>query len=206
VQTLFLDLASHEKCIALVADEKTLGETLIDDHAREQHLLPAIEELLKKHGLSYKDLMGIASVIGPGGFMSLRVGLSLANALAWSLKIPLTGIHLSDVWSARTTHSLLPTTHSFVWLHSTKRDSLFIRGFGSLEKTWKEPQLLSLEEAQKKIPKGTAYIGELIEEHQKVLPIKKMTDVKSVAEVLPSLLKKFHFSKESLVPWYGRGA
>jgi tRNA threonylcarbamoyl adenosine modification protein YeaZ len=53
-----------------------------------QALLGAIQEVLEKANLELKDLTGIKVNIGPGSFTGLRVGVSVANALAYSLKIP----------------------------------------------------------------------------------------------------------------------
>ena len=53
-----------------------------------QVLLPLIIKLLKKHKLDFKDLKGIEVETGPGSFTGIRVGVSVANALAFSLVIP----------------------------------------------------------------------------------------------------------------------
>lgn len=51
-------------------------------------LLGRYKEILKKAGLSQKDLSGICLFLGPGSFTGLRVGFSFANGLAYALKIP----------------------------------------------------------------------------------------------------------------------
>lgn len=56
-----------------------------------QVLLPLIEKILKPQGLEYKDLTGIEVETGPGSFTGLRVGVSVANALGFSLGIPVNG-------------------------------------------------------------------------------------------------------------------
>ena len=53
--------------------------------------MPLIEKLLKKHGLEYKDLKRIGVETGPGSFTGLKVGVSVANALGFSLGIPVNG-------------------------------------------------------------------------------------------------------------------
>lgn len=47
-----------------------------------------IEEILNKSSISYRDLQGVAIFKGPGSFTGLRIGVSVANALAYSLDIP----------------------------------------------------------------------------------------------------------------------
>lgn len=50
-----------------------------------------IETLLKKHGKKLQDVEGIVCLSGPGSFTGLRIGLSVANALAYGLQIPIVG-------------------------------------------------------------------------------------------------------------------
>jgi len=56
-----------------------------------QVLLPLIEKILKKQKVEYKDLKEIEVETGPGSFTGLRVGVSVANALGFSLGIPVNG-------------------------------------------------------------------------------------------------------------------
>jgi tRNA A37 threonylcarbamoyladenosine modification protein TsaB len=58
---------------------------------QSEKLLPAIDLLLKNNKANGK-LKGIGVVTGPGGFTSVRIGVAVANALAYSLKLPVVGI------------------------------------------------------------------------------------------------------------------
>lgn len=218
--TLFLDFGSHDHTIALVNETKVQGFRQLENHQDDSLLMPALEQLLKESSVTLKDLTHIAAVTGPGGFMSLRVGISLANALSWSLRIPLTGIHLSDLcfWRAnseqRTANRngdndradrLSLIADRFVWLHSTKKNLLFLRSFGDLQKLWSEPVAISVDEARKQIPAGTAYVGELIEEHRTALPqLKPMQSIRPPADILPAFMQTVTFAMKPLEPWYGR--
>lgn len=62
------------------------------DKNKAQVTLPMIDELLRKHKLGLKDLSEIKVNPGPGSFTGLRVGISIANALGYQLKIPVNGI------------------------------------------------------------------------------------------------------------------
>ena len=48
-----------------------------------------IEEILNKSSISYSSLDGIAVFKGPGSFTGLRIGMSVANALAYAQNIPI---------------------------------------------------------------------------------------------------------------------
>ncbi len=50
-----------------------------------------ILELLKSQGKDWPDIQGVVCYKGPGSFTGLRIGLSVANALAQSLNVPIVG-------------------------------------------------------------------------------------------------------------------
>lgn len=47
-----------------------------------------VEKILNKSSISLEDIEGIVCFKGPGSFTGLRIGLSVANALAYSLQVP----------------------------------------------------------------------------------------------------------------------
>ncbi|MBL7159733.1 tRNA (adenosine(37)-N6)-threonylcarbamoyltransferase complex dimerization subunit type 1 TsaB [Candidatus Microgenomates bacterium] len=63
---------------------------------KAQNALPLIEKILKKHKIKTSDLTAIKVNTGPGSFTGLRVGVAVANALAWVLKIPVNGKKLVE--------------------------------------------------------------------------------------------------------------
>lgn len=56
-----------------------------------QVLLPLIKKILGKNKVAFSDLEGIEVEKGPGSYTGLRVGVSVANALGFSLGIPVNG-------------------------------------------------------------------------------------------------------------------
>ena len=75
--------------IGLYQDDKKLAYYTWEAHrklAETIHL--KIKVLLEKQGLSLSQIEGIAVFKGPGSFTGLRIGLSVANALANGLSIP----------------------------------------------------------------------------------------------------------------------
>lgn len=61
------------------------------DFKKAEVLLPLISKIMKIKKIEFKDLTGIEVNLGPGSFTGLRVGVSVANALAFILKIPVNG-------------------------------------------------------------------------------------------------------------------
>lgn len=50
-----------------------------------------IANLLQSQKLNLKDIEGIVVYQGPGSFTGLRIGISVANALAYGLGVPIVG-------------------------------------------------------------------------------------------------------------------
>ena len=65
---------------------------LLSAKSRGRDLLPAVEALLAAAGKGPKALSGVAVDQGPGSFTGVRVGITTAKTLAWSLDIPVVGI------------------------------------------------------------------------------------------------------------------
>lgn len=51
-------------------------------------LLRTIADMLEQHGKSWPDIQGIVAFQGPGSFTGLRIGLTVANTLAYGLSVP----------------------------------------------------------------------------------------------------------------------
>ena len=48
-----------------------------------------LQKILDESSISLKEVQGIVVFKGPGSFTGLRIGMSVANALAYGLKIPI---------------------------------------------------------------------------------------------------------------------
>lgn len=199
MKCLFLDPASNIGALACVDGDKASVAVEMDKRITDSQIVPFVERALEKAGWTYKDLTHVASVTGPGGFTSLRTGIGFANVLQDQLDIPAGGIHLSDLYAARVSDA------DWIWVHSTRIDQLFIRGFGSFAVQWPEPTLVSVDDIAKDIPPGTLWAGELIPRHREKLTQIKEADPVLLADVLPGLLPTLSFEKKALLPWYGRG-
>lgn len=55
-----------------------------------------IDKLLMLQGLSLQQISGIVCFKGPGSFTGLRIGLTVANALAYAQQIPIVARHGRD--------------------------------------------------------------------------------------------------------------
>ncbi len=70
-------------------DGKVLREDLDSARPHSETLLPAVERVLARAGLTRKDVQAIAVGTGPGAFTGLRVGLATFKAWAAASGLPL---------------------------------------------------------------------------------------------------------------------
>lgn len=107
---LGIETSCDETAVAVIQDGKTILSDLlssqIDLHRKYGGVVPElacrrhievigllIREAMEKSGRSYEQLNAIAVTVGPGLIGALLVGVSTAKSLAYSLQIPLLGIH-----------------------------------------------------------------------------------------------------------------
>ena len=125
---------------------------------------------------------------------------SCANTLADQLDIPASGVHLSDLLFARA------QTKDLLWLHSTKRTELFVRGFGEYSTKWSDSTHIMLDDLITQVPDDALWTGELLPQHAEALSKSnlKKAELLSHDKFLPSFLGELSYKKDLLLPWYGR--
>lgn len=83
--------------LGLYKDNKQLAYEKWQAHRQLAETLHIkLRQLLALQGLTLQQIQGIMVYEGPGSFTGLRIGLSVANALAYSLNIPI--VAESDDW------------------------------------------------------------------------------------------------------------
>ena len=86
--SLFLDTCNKNIVIGLLEDNKLIDKTIyINDNNLSEKLLPSIKELLDKNNIKVNNLNRIYVSVGPGSFTGIRIGLTVAKVMSWSLKI-----------------------------------------------------------------------------------------------------------------------
>ena len=83
--------------VFLLTQNKVLNKIIKKgDYKISENLLQVIVDIFKKNHLQLNKLQGIIAVIGPGPFTSLRIAVTVANTLAFSLQIPVVGLINTD--------------------------------------------------------------------------------------------------------------
>ncbi len=88
---LFIDTANPQKVVVRVKSRGLIKTVVMSNQPGSQVLLPAIIKALKLQKLDFSDLGRIEVNEGPGSFTGLRVGIAVANALSYALKLPVNG-------------------------------------------------------------------------------------------------------------------
>lgn len=88
--SLFID--THDKNIieALYKDGKILDKNIrLSERNHSDYTMPMLKDLLENNNLSVHDLDEILVCNGPGSFTGVRIGVTIAKTLAYTLNIPI---------------------------------------------------------------------------------------------------------------------
>lgn len=96
--SLFLDTCNHNIIIGLLKNNKLIVSiNFINDNNLSEKLLPSIKEILNKNGIDKKELSCVYVSVGPGSFTGIRIGVTVAKTIAWSLKIKIIPVSSLEV-------------------------------------------------------------------------------------------------------------
>lgn len=88
MKTLFIDTHSDTLRMALLSDN--IEEIIKSDTRNHSEIaIPTLQELLTRTNIELKDIDEIIVVNGPGSFTGVRIGITIAKTIAYSLQIPI---------------------------------------------------------------------------------------------------------------------
>ncbi|THE09629.1 tRNA (adenosine(37)-N6)-threonylcarbamoyltransferase complex dimerization subunit type 1 TsaB [Bacillus timonensis] len=101
MKVLAIDTSNYVLGVAIVDEEKVIGEVITNlPKNHSVRVMPTIERLMKECGIKPKELDKIVVAMGPGSYTGVRIGVTIAKTLAWSLRIPLAGVSSLEVVAA----------------------------------------------------------------------------------------------------------
>ncbi|KGX84307.1 tRNA (adenosine(37)-N6)-threonylcarbamoyltransferase complex dimerization subunit type 1 TsaB [Pontibacillus marinus] len=90
MNVLAIDTSNQPLGVAVLKNSQVVAE--YTKNIKKNHsvqLMPVINQLMSEAGLQPSELDRIAVANGPGSFTGIRIGLTTAKTLAWSLNIPI---------------------------------------------------------------------------------------------------------------------
>ena len=158
---LALDTSTDTAGLALVGDNEVFAESTWrcgQNHTTQ--LLPRLMQLLDQAELSLQSARGIIVARGPGSFNGLRVGISTAKGLAFSLGIPLVAISTLAAEAYQHAATDLPVCPLF----DAGREEIATAIYRQKEGEWRQlitEQLTTVAALCSRITEKTVFCGEL---------------------------------------------
>lgn len=117
--------ASSETCsVSLVVDGKTTTASTDTPRSHAKSLLPFVNELLSEQKRTIAQLDFVACSRGPGSFTGLRIGLGIAQGLAFGARKPMVGVSSLESM-VRTAKEVHPDCEVFVSLLDARMGEIY---------------------------------------------------------------------------------
>jgi len=159
---LAIDTSTDMASIALVNDNGVVAElTWHSGQNQTTQLLTNLAHLLNKTKVNLQSTSGIIVARGPGSFNGLRVGISTAKGLAFSLGIPVVGIGTLEVEAYQHAETGLPICPIF----NAGRGEIATATYQKKHNEWRQliPERVTTVEALcSQIATKTIFCGEFI--------------------------------------------
>ncbi len=178
---LAINTASSITSIALFQQESKVllkEKSWKSEKNEAEKILPEIEKLLGK-GKNFTNITEIYVIKGPGSFTGLRIGISIANTIAWLNKANLFGIITFEYWESFASKPLL-----------------VFAGAGAVyfkENSDEKPEIIKIEELNEFLNKKNIkeVFGDISEEQKLSLKSIKFNECeKTFGELMLEIIKK----------------
>lgn len=170
--SLFIDTHDLDLVIALYKDKK-LKDKEIKESLRNHsdYTMPIIDEIIRKNNISVHDINEILVVNGPGSFTGVRIGVTIAKMLAYTLNVPIKSIDSITMYGISDNDPvkklvLIPDvkgSYGGVFENNKLIGELFYKSKAELEEYIKENNI-------NKIIENTIDFNKIIEHFEKVEP------------------------------------
>jgi tRNA threonylcarbamoyl adenosine modification protein YeaZ len=159
---LAIDTSTDTASLALAQDKIVLAE--LTWRSKQNHttqLLPNLNQLFTLTGITAKDLTAVVVAQGPGSFNGLRVGVSAAKGLAFSLEIPIIGINSLEVAAYQYAETGLPVCAIFNAGRSEVATATYQKKYGKWQQLVKA-DIVTVEHLCKHTTNKTLFCGEFL--------------------------------------------
>jgi len=175
---LAIDTSTDTASLGLAQDGIVLAE--LTWRSKQNHttqLLPNLNYLFSLTGNDAKSLTAIIVAQGPGSFNGLRVGISAAKGLAFSLEIPIVGVNSLEVAAYQYAETSLPVCAIFNAGRGEVATATYQKKYGK----WQQlvaADIVTIEYLCKQTTEKTLFCGEFLP--AVVDPIKDLLKTKAI--------------------------
>ncbi|UEX90737.1 tRNA (adenosine(37)-N6)-threonylcarbamoyltransferase complex dimerization subunit type 1 TsaB [Staphylococcus ratti] len=120
--SLLIDSSNQSLSVAIMENDNVLAsETTVEKRNHSVQLMPKVKKLLEKLNLTPQNLEAIIVAKGPGSYTGLRIGVTTAKTLAYTLNIPLYGVSSLQALAA----TISDETKTIVPIFNARRGFVF---------------------------------------------------------------------------------
>lgn len=145
---LHIETATEVCSVALSLGNDIIGicETK-DGNSHSKNLLPFIDQILNQSGHRMDELQGVVISIGPGSYTGLRIGVSMAKGIAYSLGIPtITVSTLDSIAQGARLAEDAPDNGLYIPMIDARRMEVFAAQYDATMTLMKEVEALIIDE------------------------------------------------------------
>lgn len=92
VKILALDTSTENCSVALTVDDQIFYRSEVSPRGHTTKILPMVDDVLCEAGIKLNDIDVLAYGRGPGSFTGVRIGIGIAQGLAFGANLPMVGI------------------------------------------------------------------------------------------------------------------
>ena len=148
MRILSIELSAFTGSVALADDDHVVCESALpDDRQSAKSLIPAIKQTASQAGWSAESLDLICLTTGPGSFTSLRIAVTAAKVLAWSVNAEVLGVNTLRAIAHRAFTSK-PEIKEIVAVMDAQRKQLFSAAYENAQGIPRENEATSIVDRQ----------------------------------------------------------
>lgn len=128
--SLFIDTHFDEVVLVLFKDGIILDKIILNSGYKHSVVtLPSIKQLIDRNNINKTDISEIIVVVGPGSFTGVRIGVTIAKTLAYSLKAT-----IKEIDSLMLKALSIENSSGDFWVSIEDKNGAFVGKFDSLNK------------------------------------------------------------------------